>query len=133
MKPFFQIFSIISRDTSPPLWNIFEYFAFQIFGPSETVIRSLSLTFYLVAVFFTFKIARVFFSRKTSLLSLLLITLNPFFFTYAFEGRMYSILAAGVAGSMYFFLKTFFDEGSKWTKIGYITMTLFALYSHHFS
>jgi hypothetical protein len=133
MKPFFQIFSIIARDTSPPLWNLFEYIAFQIFGPSEVVIRSLSLSFYLVAVFFSYKIARVFFSKKTSFLALLLTALNPFFFTYAFEGRMYSILAAGVAGSMYFFVKTFFDEGSPKTRLGYIIMTLWALYSHHFA
>ncbi len=135
MKPFFQIFSIISRDTSPPLWNIFEYLAFKVFGPSEIVIRSLSLIFYLVAVFFTYKIARTLFHKriKTALIATLLIALNPFFFTYAFEGRMYSILAAGVAGSMYFFIKTFFDEGSPKTRLGYIIMILWALYSHHFA
>jgi mannosyltransferase len=135
MKPVLQIFNIISHDTSPPLWNIFEHFAFKIFGPSEIVIRSLSVTFYLIALFFTFNIARVLFSkrRKTAILAFLLTALNPFFFTYAFEGRMYSILAAGVAGSMYFFVKTFFDEGSPRTRLGYIVMTLWALYSHHFA
>lgn len=130
-----QILSIISRDTSPPLWNLFEHFAFKFFGPSEIVIRSLSLAFYLVALFFTYKIVRVLFSKKlkTAFLAVLLTALNPFFFTYAFEGRMYSILAAGVTGSMYFFIKTFFDEGSPKTRLGYVIMTLWALYSHHFA
>jgi mannosyltransferase len=134
-KSVFQIINIISHDTSPPLWNLFEHFAFQIFGPTEVVIRSLSLAFYLIAVIFAYKITRIFFSKKriTAILALLLTAFNPFFFTYAFEGRMYSILAAGVAGSMYFFIKTFFDEGSPKTRLGYIIMTLWALYSHHFA
>ncbi len=38
---------------------------------------------------------------------------------------MYSILAAGVTASMYFFIK------KQWT--AYVIATLFALYSHHFS
>jgi hypothetical protein len=133
MKSVPDILKIISRDTSPPLWNLFEHFAFQAFGPSEVVIRSLSLSFFLIAVFFTYKIGTLFFSRKTAAIAALLTLFNPFFFTYAFEGRMYSILAAGVAGSMYFFAKSFFGEGGKWTRIGHIVMTLWALYSHHFA
>jgi len=133
MKSLPNIIKIISHDTSPPLWNLFEHFAFQMFGTGETVIRGLSLSFYLLAAIFTFKIATVFYSKKTALVSTLIILFNPFFFTYAFEGRMYSILAAGVAGSMYFFIKTFFDEGGPRTRLGYIIMTLWALYSHHFA
>lgn len=133
MKSIPDIIKIISRDTSPPLWNLFEHFAFQMFGASEITIRSLSLLFFLIAVFFTYKIGSLFFSRKSAIIAAFLTLLNPFFFTYAFEGRMYSILAAGVTGSMYFFAKSFFGEGGKWTRIGYIAMTLWALYSHHFA
>jgi uncharacterized membrane protein len=133
MKSLPDIIKIISHDTSPPLWNIFEHLAFQTFGTSEVVIRSLSFAFFLIAVFFTYKIASLFWSRKTAALAALFTFLNPFFFTYAFEGRMYSIMSAGVAGSMYYFLKSFFGEGGKWTRIGYIFWTLWALYSHHFA
>ncbi len=133
MKSVPEILKIISRDTSPPLWNLFEHFAFQLFGPSEVVIRSLSLAFFLIAIFFTFKIGALFFSKKTAIIASFLTLLNPFFFIYAFEGRMYSIMAAGVAGSMFFFAKSFFGEGGKWTRVGYVAMTLWALYSHHFA
>jgi len=133
MKPVPDILKIISRDTSPPLWNILEHFAFQAFGTSEIVIRGLSFTFFLIAVLFTYKIGSVLFSRKTGLIAALFTFLNPFFFTYAFEGRMYSILAAGVTASMYFYIKMFFGEGGKSTRIGYIIATLWALYSHHFA
>ena len=125
MKSIPEIIKIISRDTSPPLYNITEHIWFQIFGTSEVAIRSLSFLYYLTAVFFVYKIGAHLWNRKTGVLAALLTSLNPFFFIYAFEGRMYSILAATVAASMYFFLKR------RW--VGYVVATTAALYSHHFS
>jgi len=135
MKSPAEILSIIARDTSPPLWNLTEHFAFQVFGTSEVVIRGLAFFYYLIAIFFIYKIGSHFWGRKTGILAALLSFLNPFFFIYAFEGRMYSIMAAGVAASMYFFLKILRGEGSPkmMTKVGYVLATLMALYSHHFA
>jgi len=134
MKSIPEIIKIISRDTSPPLWNIFEHFAFRFFGTQEIVIRGLSLSFFLLAVFFTYKIAAYLYNKKTGLFAALLTLFNPFFFTYAFEGRMYSILALGVTASMYYFLRYFNDEEvGQSTKFGYVLFSLWALYSHHFS
>lgn len=135
MKPLPQIIEIISRDTSPPLWNIFEWAVFNTFGTSEIYIRSLSLAFYLGTAFFVYLIGSFVFSKKTGLIAALLTLLNPFFFTYAFEGRMYSIMSMGVAGSMYFFLRIFRQDERirKRDKIGYVVFTLWALYSHHFA
>ncbi len=135
MKPPQEILSIIMRDTSPPLWNLTEHYAFQFFGTSEVVIRGLAFFYFLIVIFFVYKIGSHFWGRKTGLLSALLTLVNPFFFIYAFEGRMYSILAAGVTASMYFFLKILRGEGHPklLTKIGYILATLMALYSHHFA
>lgn len=125
MKSVPEIISIIIRDTSPPLYNLTEHFWFKLFGTSEVAIRSLSFVYYLIAVFFAYKIAGYFWSRKTALIASSLVFLNPFFFTYAFEGRMYSILAATVVASFYFFLK------KNW--VGYVTFATLALYSHHFA
>ena len=133
MKSLPEIISIISRDTSPPLWNIFEHLVFQTLGTSEIYIRGLSFAFFLGTIFFTYKIVSLFWSRKTGLLAALFLFLNPFFFIYAFEGRMYSIMSMGIAGSMYYFAKSFFGEGGKWTRYGYVFFTLWALYSHHFA
>ena len=124
-KPYLELIKIISRDTSPPLWNTFEWLMFRVFGTGEVVIRSLSFAFFLIAVFFAYKIASHFWDKKAGLLAAALTFLNPFFFIYAFEGRMYSILAAGVTASMYFFIRR------NWP--GYIIATLAALYSHHFA
>lgn len=135
MKPLPQIIEIIARDTSPPLWNITEWIVFNTLGTDEIYIRGLAFTYFLLAVFFTYKIGELIWSKKTGLLASILTFLNPFFFIYAFEGRMYSILALGVTASMYFFLKILKSEGKvkKSTKIGYVIATLWALYSHHFA
>jgi uncharacterized membrane protein len=125
MKSVPDIIKIIIRDTSPPLYNLSEHFWFTLFGTSEVAIRSLSFIYYLIAIFFVYKIGEYLWDKKTGFLAAALAFFNPFFFIYAFEGRMYSILAAGVCMSMYFFISR------KW--VGYVIGTLLALYSHHFS
>src|SRR3989338_9329382 len=135
MKSIPDILKIISRDTSPPLWNIFEHLLFRYLGAEEIYIRGLSFAFFFATVIFTYKIGSFLFSRKTGFLAAILTFLNPFFFTYAFEGRMYSIMSLGVAASMYYFLRIFYNEEiiRKRDKIGYVFFTLWALYSHHFA
>jgi len=138
MKSIPQIIEIIRRDTSPPLYNITEHLAFRIFGVSEVTIRGLSFFYYLLTILFVFLIARLIWDKKTALLASTLTFFNPFFFIYAFEGRMYSIMALGVTGSMYFFLKILLvakktNKIPKGNILGYILMTAWALYSHHFA
>jgi uncharacterized membrane protein len=135
MRPLPEIIKIIAHDTSPPLWNIWEWLVFNTLGTDEVYIRGLSLAFFLGAVFFTYKIGSFVWSRKTGLWAAALTLLNPFFFTYAFEGRMYSIMTFGVATSMYFFLRIFRNEDGirQRDKVGYVFFTLWALYSHHFA
>jgi len=120
-----QIISTIARDTSPPLYNLSEHIWFRFFGSSEVAIRALSCLYFLIAVFFVYKIGKYLWNRNTGLLAAALTLLNPFFFSYAFEGRMYSLLAATVTASMYFFLKR------KW--LAYVLATVAALYTHHFA
>lgn len=134
MKSIPEIIAIVARDTSPPLYNVTEHIWFRLFGTSEVAIRSLSFLYYLICAFFAYKIGEYLWNKKTGILSAALTFFNPFFFIYAFEGRMYSILALGVTASMYFFLRLTLDK--KPTKLllaGYIISTLWALYSHHFS
>ncbi|MHA2062306.1 MAG: glycosyltransferase family 39 protein [Candidatus Sifarchaeia archaeon] len=135
MKSLPEIIRIIINDTSPPLWNISEWVVFNTFGTSEIAIRGLATFYFLLAVLFVYKIGNFIWDKKTGLIAAILTFLNPFFFTYAFEGRMYSILAFGVTMSMYFFLKILYDsdKNSKLNIVGYIIGTLWAMYSHHFA
>lgn len=134
MKSIPEIISIVARDTAPPLYNITEHIWFQLFGTSEIAIRSLSFLYYLLTIFFVWKIGGYLWDKRTALLSAALAFLNPFFFIYAFEGRMYSILALGVTSSMYFFMRLLWDKKTDQKILtGYIISTLWAMYSHHFA
>lgn len=138
MKSIPQIIKIISADTSPPLYNITEHLAFQLFGTEEVVIRGLSFFYYLLTCLFVFLIAKLIWDKKTALLATALTFFNPFFFIYAFEGRMYSIMSLGVAASFYFFFKLLRLSKTKtkkpWGNIFSFTLALdWALYSHHFA
>ncbi len=138
MKSIPQIIKIIINDTSPPLYNITEHIWFQTVGSSEVAIRSLSFLYYCLAILFVYKIGSFLWDRKTGLLAATLSFLNPFFFIYAFEGRMYSIMSLGVAASTYFFIRLMFLPKNKkgypiFHLIGYIIATSWALYSHHFA
>ncbi|MBI4057895.1 glycosyltransferase family 39 protein [Candidatus Microgenomates bacterium] len=124
-KSLWEIVTILTRDTSPPAWYFFEHWWITIFGTSEIAIRSLSFTFFLLGVFFTYKIGARVWDRRTGLFAALLTFLNPFLFIYAFEGRMYSIMVGFVAASMYFFI------ARNW--IPYVIATIIAIYSHHFA
>jgi len=146
LNPVLKILEIISKDTSPPLYNLTLHFWYQVFGVSEVSIRALSFTYYLLAIFFVFQIVNLLWGKKTALIASLLTFLNPFFFTYAFEGRMYSILALGVCSSFYFFFRILKgnpeEKGKKkkvktktpgWIIPAYAVSVAWALYSHHFA
>lgn len=135
MKTLPEIIKIIATDTSPPLWNIGEWLVFNTLGTDEIYIRGLAFLYFALTVFFTYKIGRLLFNKKSAIFAAILTFLNPFFFIYAFEGRMYSILALGVTASMYFFLKMYYQPNdiSRSTKAGYVISTLWAMYSHHFA
>ncbi len=126
VKPIWKIITIVSKDTSPPLYYLLLHIWMKIFGTSEPSIRCLSFLFFLAASFFVFLIGKSLWEEeKYPFLTFLLAFLNPFLFRYGFEGRMYSLLLLTTTSSMYFFLK------KKWTL--YIISTLAALYTHHFS
>ena len=80
MKSLPEIIKIIINDTSPPLWNINEWLVFNTLGTAEIYIRGLSFFYFLIAVFFVYKIGSLLWDKKTGLLSAVLVFLNPFFF-----------------------------------------------------
>lgn len=125
IKPIPQIIKIVARDTSPPFYYLCEHVWLKIFGTSEIAIRSLSFAFFLATALTVYLIAKHLWDKKTGLLAGLLTLTNPFLFTYAFEGRMYALLALTCTLSAYFFAKK--------NRLGFILATTAALYTHHFA
>jgi hypothetical protein len=125
VKPIAQIISIVARDTSPPLYYLLDHLWMKLFGTSEVSIRTLCFFFFLGTIFFVYLIGKHLWDEKTGLWAAGLTLANPFLFKYAFEGRMYALLALTVAASMYFYLKK--------NRLGYIISSAAALYTHHFA
>ncbi len=125
VKPLAQIVSLVAKDTSPPFYYLSLHFWLTIFGRSEIAIRSFSFLAFLGTISAVFLIAKHFWDKKTALLAALLAFVNPFLFSYAFEGRMYSVLALTACWSIYFFIKR--------QRVGFVLATAAALYTHHFA
>ncbi|MBU3935453.1 hypothetical protein KJ909_02155 [Patescibacteria group bacterium] len=125
-KDFLDVIKFVSKDTSPPLYYITGHLWTRLFGLSEISLRSLSMLFWLVTAMFTAKIAHHFWKdKKITTIVFALTLLNPFLFQYAFEARMYAILAMTSTIATYFFLKK--------NHTLYIISAIASLYCHHFS
>lgn len=124
-KGFLDIIRVSMNDTAPPLYYLLLSIWMKLFGNSEIVIRSLSVLFFLISLFFIYKLAELLFDKKTGAITVLVTALNPVLFHYAFEGRMYSLMLMAVVMSYLFFLKK--------KRVWYVVATTIALYSHYFS
>lgn len=133
-KPLWEMIQIVARDTSPPLYYISEHFWFKVFGTSELAIRSLSFLFHLGTAIVLFLIARYLWDKKTAFWAAVVGFVSPFLFVYAFEGRMYALLAFTTTLSFYGYFRAFQPKKPqvKW-KILYLLTATLALYSHHFA
>lgn len=121
-----EIIQFVSRDTSPPLYYLLAHLWTRVFGISEIGLRSLSVFFWLLTAVFAGLIAHHFWKNRTITIFAFIVTvLNPFLFQYAFEARMYAILALMSTAATYFFLT------KKWSL--YVIFAVLSLYSHHFS
>jgi len=102
--PLSEIIKLTASDFNPPLYYFILHFWMKIFGNGEIAIRMLSFIFHLLLVFVCYKFAqKLKFSRLFIFYFLFFIFLNPMLIYYAFEARMYSLLALLATCSMYFF------------------------------
>ena len=121
-----EIIYLTSMDFNPPIYYILVHFWTKIFGSSEISIRSISFVFYWLTLYVVYLFLKnVFnFSKVKIIVYVLLTALNPFLIYYAFEARMYSLLAFIAALSFYAFI-------TKKDKL-YLISTLLGLYIHYF-
>lgn len=121
-----SILKTTAADFNPPLYYILLHMWMKLFGSGEVALRIPSLIFfwgtiYVVYLIFT-DILKL--STRKSYLYLLLFIANPFLNYYAFEARMYTMLAAIATLSFYFLYKK-----KKWA---YFIAALLGLYTHYF-
>jgi len=115
-----------AQDSNPPLYYLFLKIWMIFFGHSELALRSVSLLFFWATIFVTYKILHesIGLTKKTSLWYLLFVILNPLLHYYAFEARMYTMMA--------FFGTTLFYLLLKKNYRLYAVTALLGLFTHYF-
>jgi len=124
---FVDILKLSAQDFSPPLYTLILKLWMYVFGVSEIATRSLSMVFYILTVGIMVVMMRKVFvvSRiNAMILTIPLALISPILSYYAFETRMYAMLACIATASWYFFLR-------KQTRF-HLLMTIIGLYTHYF-
>jgi len=125
-KNIFEMLFLTAKDFNPPLYYFILHFWMNIFGSSEIALRSLSLLFFWGTICIVFLFLNNIFKMKErkSSIYLILFIINPLLLYYAFEARMYSMLAFFATLSFY----AFFKKNSHL----YLISTIAGLFTHYF-
>lgn len=92
-------------DIHPPLYYYLLHFWVRLFGTSEFAVRSLSAVIGILLVCLTFLLGHRLFDSWVGLVAAFLSAISPFQVYYSQEARMYILLAALSALSIYFLLR----------------------------
>jgi len=125
-KNIFQIIFLTAKDFNPPLYYLILHFWMKIFGGSEIALRSLSIVFFWATIYVSFLFLKDIFKikQKRSFFYLIFFILNPLLLYFAFEARMYSMLAFFASFSYYVFYKKNYRL--------YLLATVLGLFTHYF-
>ena len=120
------ILSLTARDFNPPLYYLLLFGWMQVFGSSETALRSLSVLFFAgtLWVAWRYMIDLLGVPPRRAGGYLLLFALNPMLAYYAVEARMYSLVAFFAAASYYAYLAN--------RRFLYVLAMAAGLYTHYF-
>ncbi len=102
-----EIIFLTAKDFNPPLYYLILHFWIKIFGGSEIALRSLSIIFFWATIYIGFLFLNNIFKikPKKSFFYLIFFILSPLLLYFAFEARMYSMLAFFASLSCYTFYK----------------------------
>jgi len=124
--PVIQLLSATAKDANPPLYYLILKIWMYLFGRSEVAMRTLSCVFFIALLYVLFLFMRnIFaFSSRKSLGYLLIVILNPLLHYYAFEARMYAMMA--FLGTLLMYL--FFQRKYR----AYAVVLVLSVYTHYF-
>lgn len=125
-KNILEMIFLTAKDFNPPLYYFILHFWIKIFGSSEIALRSLSLVFFWATVYVGFMFLNEILKMKVkkSFFYLIFFIINPLLLYFAFEARMYSMLAFFASLSYFAFCKK--DYRVYWFA------TILGLFTHYF-
>ncbi|MDD5528717.1 MAG: glycosyltransferase family 39 protein [bacterium] len=116
----------------PCLYYIFVYLWAKIFGISEFGLRAFSSLCAIGTVFVSYKLISKVTDKKTACLSILLLSISPFFILFSRMARYYSLTGLLCISSLYFFLDFLKKDDIK-SKIFYTLITVALFYTEYFA
>ena len=132
-----------AHDIHPPLYYYLLHFWMRVFGNSEFAVRALSALLGTALVYLTYLLGRRLSNHWLGLTAAFLSAISPFQVYYSQEARMYILLAALSALSVFSFIRFLETEGPKtrnskpetrsqysWAGL-YIVATTLSLYTHY--
>src|SRR5262249_20733975 len=117
---------LTARDFNPPLYYLLLAGWMQLFGPSESALRLLSVLFFCATLWVVWRTMTDLLDvpPRRAWLYISLVAINPLLSYYAVEARMYSLLAFLSAASCYAYLAR--------RPVLYVFATTAGLYTHYF-
>lgn len=126
-----KILDIVAHDVHVPLYELILHVWQVIFGDAVTVVRLLSLTFFVLTIPAIYLLGRSTYSRTIGLTAAGLFAISPFMNWYGSEIRMYTLLTLVTVLSQYFFLRIFRRHNiSSW--LGYFVVCVAGIFTHYF-
>jgi mannosyltransferase len=120
---------VVAEDVHVPLYHLMLHFWILYFGSSISVVRIMSLVFFLINIPFVYLLARQVLKTKWALFAAALFSLSPFMNWYGNETRMYTLLALFATISQYYYLKLL-QRRKVWFRFGLSAVV--GAYTHYF-
>jgi len=131
-EPVPRIFIMTINDVHPPLFYLVHHAWIQVFGETESALRSISILFALVSLIVLYKVTQRLFSSSVALFSVLLLAISPWHIWVSQNARSNSMLLFLVLLSTYCFIRLLQTPSQRWF-IFYGIVTLAALLTHYFA
>ncbi len=126
------IVQMLYGENNPPLHFFFLHYWIRLFGISEFAVRFPSLIFSSLTVYFIYKIGKTFFNYRIALTAALIFTFSSFHLVFAHEARVYPLFALLTSVSMFYFLKTCYEEANLKNYVYLTLANILLLYAHYF-
>lgn len=129
---FIDIFRYTATDVHPPLFYWLLKLWSMLFGNGELALRSMSVFFGAIAIFFGYVLTNKLFNKTAARISLMFMTVAPMFIRYSQEARMYTLVAAialGATVALIYALKS----KKKWPWVLYGVLVALGMWVHYFA
>jgi mannosyltransferase len=129
---FLDIARYTAADVHPPFYYWLLKLWSMLFGTSEFALRSMSVFFAGVAIFFAFLLAKRLFNRNVAWVSLAFMVVAPMLLRYSQEMRMYALVAA-IAFAATYILTIAMEQGKRKHWVVYGLLVGLGMWTHYFS